>query len=314
MHQPVLMQETLNTLCHRRNGVYVDGTLGSGGHAEAVLEWLNEDGILYGIDRDQEAIDRSCRRLQRFGSRFRAIHGDYRNIGSLLTDVRITEVDGILLDLGVSSEQLDEADRGFSFMNQGPLDMRMDQRQPTKAADVVNAYPEESLRQLLWDYGEETSARRIAEAIIKRRDQRPFETTGDLAELIAKVKGGRRGRRHPATRSFQAIRMEVNQELQGLDQGLEQSLRHLSPCGRLAVISFHSLEDRKVKCFFKEHEGRWESLPEGGERWLGEDPPVRCVTRKAVQPTKAECLENPRARSSKLRVVERLMGPQKRKR
>ncbi len=314
MHQPVLRRETVELLGVRENGVYVDGTLGSGGHAEAVLERLGAGGVLYGIDRDGEALERCGRRLGRFGGMFRPLRGNFAEMGRLLEAAGVNEVDGVVLDFGVSSEQLDTPGRGFSFMNDGPLDMRMDQRQGLTAAEVVNTYPEAALQALLSGFGEERDARRIARAVVARREARRFEGTGDLAALIWAVKGGRRGRQHPATRSFQALRMEVNGELDAVAQGLREALRMLKGGGRMAAISFHSLEDRLVKQFFTEHEGRWISQEAGGERWEGLLPAVRRVTRKPVQPAEAECAENPRARSSKLRVAERVPAPEDRRR
>jgi 16S rRNA (cytosine1402-N4)-methyltransferase len=309
MHQSVLLKETVDLLGVREGGVYVDGTLGSGGHAEAVLERLGPGGVLYGIDRDADALTRSARRLARFGARFRPLRGNYADMARLLGEAGVETVDGVVMDFGVSSEQLDTAARGFSFMQDGPLDMRMDQGQVLTAAVVVNTYPEAALRELLWRLGEEREARRIARRIVERREQGDLTTTGVLAALIEEAKGGRRGRRqHPATKSFQALRMEVNGELDGIEQGLQAGLRLLKTGGRMAVISFHSLEDRAVKQFFREHEGRWEAQAAGGERWVGELPAVRRITRKAVQPSAAECAANPRARSSILRVAERVAG------
>ncbi len=308
VHQPVLLEETVEGLAVRADGIYVDATLGSGGHAEAVLECL-DSGILYGIDRDEEALDRCKRRLNRFGERFRPLLANYAQMGQLLAGAGVTEVDGILMDLGVSSEQLDTVERGFSFQTDGPLDMRMDRRQSLTAEQVVNGYPEDALLLLLREFGEERDAVRVARSIVSRRRECAFERTGDLADWIMKIKGGRRGHQHPATKSFQAIRMEVNGELEGIAQGLAEALVLLKSSGRLAVISFHSLEDRLVKHFFREHEGRWESLAAGGECWQGSLPAVRGLARKPVKPSLLECEENPRARSAKLRVVERVPHP-----
>ncbi len=306
MHRPVLLAETVEGLGVRPDGVYVDGTLGGGGHAEAVLTQLGEGGMLFGIDRDIEALGRCRERLARFGGRFKALHGNYAQMDALLAAEGVGAVDGVVLDLGVSSFQLDTPERGFSFMADGPLDMRMDQGQALTAAGVVNTYAEQPLCDLFRTYGEEPSAWRIAQRVVARRMERPFARTAELAALIWEVKGGRRGRLHPATQCFQALRMEVNRELDGIEQGLQAGLRLLRDGGRLAVISFHSLEDRCVKRFFSAHEGRWISLEAGGARWEGARPAVRRITRKAVQPGAAECVENPRARSSRLRVVERM--------
>ncbi|HAS83263.1 MAG TPA: 16S rRNA (cytosine(1402)-N(4))-methyltransferase [Verrucomicrobia bacterium] len=306
MHRPVLLAETVERLGVRPDGVYVDGTLGGGGHAEAVLAQLGGRGMLFGIDRDVEALGRCQERLARFGGRFKALHGNYAQMDVLLAAEGVTAVDGVVLDFGVSSFQLDTPARGFSFMTDGPLDMRMDQGQALTAAGVVNTYPEQRLCDLFRAYGEEPSAWRIAQRIVARRLERPFERTSELAALIWEVKGGRRGRLHPATQCFQALRMEVNRELDGVEQGLQAGLQLLRTGGRMAVISFHSLEDRCVKRFFSAHEGRWVSQEAGGACWDGVLPAVERITRKAVQPGEAECLENPRARSSRLRVVERV--------
>jgi 16S rRNA (cytosine1402-N4)-methyltransferase len=309
MHQSVLLDEVLELLNPREGGVYVDGTLGSGGHSEAILERIGETGMLLAIDRDRDALERSKKRLKRFGSRCRYAHGNYADIANIADAEGIQEVDGILLDLGVSSEQLDTAERGFSFMHAGPLDMRMNQGAGRTAADVVNGESESDLVRILRVYGEERSARRVAGAIVHRRSERLFETTEDLAEVISVAKGGRRGRTHPATQSFQAIRMVVNGELEGVEEGLRDGTTLVKEGGRMAVITFHSLEDRIVKRFFADHEGRWESLEAGGERWEGNLPPMKRITRKPVQPSEAECKSNPRARSSKLRVAERIDAP-----
>jgi 16S rRNA (cytosine1402-N4)-methyltransferase len=312
MHVPVLPDEVLELMNIREGGVYIDGTMGSGGHSEAILERIGEKGMLLAIDRDEEALERCGRRLARFGDRCRRVHGNYSDIAGIAKSEGLDEVDGILLDLGVSSDQIDTAGRGFSFMHDGPLDMRMDRSQRRTAADVVNGMSERELVSILRKYGEEHSARKVAAVIVRRRAEKSFETTGDLAEVISDAKGGRRGRTHPATKSFQAIRMEVNGELGGVESGLRGGVELLRSGGRMAVITFHSLEDRIVKRFFAAHEGRWESLAAGGERWEGELPAMKRITRKPVQPAEAESLSNPRARSSKLRVAERIMSPYKR--
>ncbi|MBT3194136.1 MAG: 16S rRNA (cytosine(1402)-N(4))-methyltransferase RsmH [Verrucomicrobia bacterium] len=309
MHEPVLMDEVLRFLDIREGGIYIDGTMGSGGHSEAILERIGVDGMLLAIDRDQDAIERCGHRLSRFGNRCRRVHGNYADVAGLAARAGLEKVDGILLDLGVSSDQIDTPERGFSFMHDGPLDMRMDQSVATTAAELVNSASEQDLVSILRTLGEERSAKRVAAAIVHRRNARPFETTGDLAEVISEAKGGRRGRTHPATQSFQALRMEVNRELDGVEAGLKGGLELLKDGGRMAVITFHSLEDRMVKHFFAAHEGRWKSLAAGGEAWEGELPPMKRITRKPVQPTDDECRSNPRARSSKLRVAERIASP-----
>ncbi len=313
MHQPIMTEQVVAGLAIRPNGRYVDGTLGSGGHAAAILARLGPEGRLWGIDRDGAALERSNKRLAVFGRRFRAIRGDYRNMKHLLTQQGIEAVDGVLLDLGISSEQVDEADRGFSFRQDGPLDMRMDQRQSLTAVDIVNGWPEADLVDLLRRWGEEPAARRVARAIVTHRAERPFRTTGDLSQLLETVlvrkHGSAAGRRHPATRCFQALRMAVNDELAGLEMGLQAALAMLPIGGRMAVISFHSLEDRMVKQFFRGHEGRAFALAGGGSVWEGDLPAMKRVNRKACKPTEAECRDNPRSRSARLRVAERVEDP-----
>lgn len=309
MHQSVLKEDVLRLLDVREGGTYIDGTMGAGGHAEAILECIGGNGMLLAIDRDREALERAGRRVEQFGSRCRMVHGNFADMAALAANAGIRAVDGILLDLGVSSEQLDTGRRGFSFRHDGPLDMRMDVSGSRSAADVVNDATEAELVTLFRTLGEERQARRVAAAIVARRRRRAFVTTMDLADVVAAAKGGRRGRIHPATQVFQAIRMEVNGELDGIAEGLDAGLGVLREGGRMAVISFHSLEDRIVKRFFRAHAGRWEALAAGGERWDGTLPPMRRITRKPVRAAEAECGDNPRARSAKLRVAERVAEP-----
>lgn len=307
MHLPVMLDEVVEMLNVKTNGRYVDGTLGSGGHSEAVLERLGPAGRLYGIDRDGAALERCDRRLARYGERYNAFRGHYAEMGEFLARAGVAGVDGVLLDLGVSSNQLDEAERGFSFLHSGPLDMRMDQRQLLTGAEIVNSWDESALADLFYQYGEERQSRRVARAIVERRAIEPFTTTGDLAAVIERALGGRRGAaKHPATRCFQAIRMAVNDELDGVERGLEAALSVLNGGGRLVVITFHSLEDRLVKRFMRRHEGREVSLAAGGSKWEGDEPRVKQISRKVIVPAKAECAANPRSRSAKLRVAERL--------
>lgn len=311
MHQPVMLEAVLKLLQVQENGCYVDGTLGSGGHAEAVLSRLGPTGRLIGIDRDGDALDRCRARLQRFGDQFVPLRGDYREMESLVREMGIDAVDGVLMDFGVSSEQLDTPERGFSFRAGGPLDMRMDQRAALTAAEIVNEWDEKSLADLFFHYGEERGARRAARAIVMRREKEPFGDTLDLGDALEKALGRRHGKagggKHPATRCFQALRIAVNDELEGVDAGLNAALGLLRKGGRMAVISFHSLEDRKVKHFFRAHAGREVSLMAGGSRWEGALPKVRLVTRKAVEATAEEREQNPRSRSARLRVAERLI-------
>jgi len=305
MHVPVLMSEALELLAIRSGGRYIDGTLGLGGHTEAILERSSPDGRVLGIDRDPQALKHSGRRLSRFGDRITLVHANYADVEQMAGEHSFSGADGILIDMGVSSMQLDEADRGFSFMAEGPLDMRMDGTQTTTAADLVNSMPEKELADLIFRLGEEPASRRIAAAIVRERAVSPITTTSRLAGIVADAKGGRRGRIHPATQTFQALRMAVNEELESVRKGLEGALRVLRPGGRLAVITFHSLEDREVKSCFRAHEMREESLPQGGTRVVGREPLVIRVNRKSIAAGDEEVRANPRARSARLRVVER---------
>lgn len=306
MHVPVLMREALDLLAIRSGGRYIDGTVGLGGHTEAMLERCAPDGRVLGIDRDQQALKLAGRRLAHFGRRITLVHGNYGDVEEFAGHHSFAGADGILLDMGVSSMQLDEAERGFSFMADGPLDMRMDRSQKTTAADLVNQMEEKALADLIYRLGEEPASRRIAAAIVRERAVEPITTTARLAAIVADAKGGRRGRIHPATQTFQALRMAVNEELESVRRGLEGALRVLRPGGRLAVITFHSLEDREVKTCFRDHEAREESLPQGGSRMLGREPRVVRVNRKSIPAGEGEVRANPRARSARLRVVERM--------
>lgn len=287
-------------------GRYIDGTLGLGGHSEALLAGSAPDGRVLGVDRDPVALGKSSRRLGAYGDRMTVVQGNYADLSEIAAAHAFTGVDGILLDLGVSSMQLDDAARGFSFMRDGPLDMRMDPGQPVSAADLVNGLSERALADTIYQYGEEPASRRIAAAIVRERQVAPITTTGRLAAIVASAKGGRGGKVHPATQTFQALRMAVNDELDGLRKGLDGALGLLRPGGRLAVISFHSLEDREVKQCFRDHVPREESLPQGGARRVGRKPHVALVNKKAMTAGDAELRANPRSRSAKLRVVERI--------
>jgi len=304
MHEPVLLNETLEYLAVRPGGIYVDGTLGNGGHTRAILVRLAGAGRVIGIDRDWEALERA-RTVVGDEKGVALVQGSFADVGDIVKGMGIQQIDGLLLDLGVSSEQLETAQRGFSFQHDGPLDMRMDRAQETTAADLVNSLPEAGLRRILGSLGEEKAAGRIARAIVRERSSEPIAGTARLAGIVARA-AGRRGRIHPATRTFQALRMAVNDELGALERGLEEGLALLAPGGRMAVISFHSLEDRAVKTCFRAHEGRLESLQAGGSRRVGKSPAVRRLTRKPVTPTAEELARNPRARSAKLRAVERI--------
>ncbi|MBR1920725.1 MAG: 16S rRNA (cytosine(1402)-N(4))-methyltransferase RsmH [Kiritimatiellae bacterium] len=295
-HLPVLLEETVEALAVKPGGRYVDGTLGRAGHAKAIIA---RGGVVLGIDRDAQAVEEVGRVPGLTPVKGR--HGDMEEIAH---ENGWDEVDGVLLDLGVSSPQLDEAGRGFSFLREGPLDMRMDRSGGPTAADIVNFESAERLEEIFRILGEEPNARRIARAIVAERVPRPFRTTVDLARFVERLVGRHSGR-HPATRVFQALRMEVNDEIGELSRALEGGLRLLGDGGRFAVIAFESLTDRLVKRFFGAHEGRMVSLQQGGSRWEGESPRVRAVAKRAVTASREEVTRNPRARSARLRVVER---------
>ena len=306
MHTPVMVREIMDLLAIRPAGRYVDGTVGGGGHARALLERLGPQGFLLALDRDANAIAVAQEALAAWSSQCRFEQGNFGDLKSLAERHGLQAVDGVLLDLGMSSFQVDQAERGFSFMQDGPLDMRMDLSQPTTAAHLVNSMGEAVLAELIRSLSDEPAARRIARAIVRERRQGPIQTTGRLADLVVRVPGTRHGRIHPATRTFQALRMAVNRELESLTKGLAAAIGLLKPGGRLAVLSYHSLEDGCVKRIGKEHIGRRASLPAGGERWEGTLPPVRWITRKPLTATPEEILRNPRSRSAKLRVIERM--------
>ncbi len=306
MHLPVLLTETVERLRPRPGGVYIDGTLGNAGHAEAIVKAMEGQGLFIGIDRDPEALARAGARLAPYGELVRLVHSNFEAIEEVARAAGITQADGIMMDLGVSSNQIGTPARGFSFQDDGPLDMRMDPTRPPTAAELVNGMSEEELARCFRELGEERRARAAARAIVREREQAPIMTTGRLAEIVGPAVGGRRGRIHPATRVFQALRMEVNTELESLREGLEAGIGLLAPGGRMAVISFHSLEDRIVKHCFADHAGRMVSLAAGGEAWEGREPKLQRITRKPVMAGETELAENPRARSAKLRVVEKI--------
>jgi 16S rRNA (cytosine1402-N4)-methyltransferase len=283
----VLLSPAVELLAVRAGGFYVDGTVGLGGHAAEILRRSSPDGRLLGVDRDAEALARARTALARFGERARLVHGNWRELPSMLGDER---PQGVLLDLGVSSLQLDDAERGFSFRADGPLDMRMDRTCGPTAEDVVNGLPERELADLLYRYGEERASRRIARAIVRVRQKGRIRTTGELAEVVrGAASRPRKARRDPATLTFQALRIYVNRELDGLGEGLTAIARTLSSGGRLVVIAFHSLEDREVKQAFR--------------ALAGEE--FRLLTRKPVRPSDDEVAQNPRARSARLRALAR---------
>lgn len=300
-HQSILLDEVVEALVPGPGKLIADGTLGGGGHTEA---FLRAGATVKGIDRDPEARVHASQRLASFGHRFEAVAGCFSEMAQLSREGNWGGLDGILLDLGVSSHQLDEGGRGFSFRQDGPLDMRMGETGVT-AADLVNGWDEARLRQLFWDLGEERSARKIAAWIVAARVRQPFETTLQLADGIASLLG-RRGRTHPATKVFQALRMEVNDELGELQRFLDEAPDLLKPGGRLAIITFHSLEDRMVKQAFREASLAQLDRPEWPAPRPNPDWVYRLLTRKGVAPSAEEISRNPRSRSSRLRVVERL--------
>lgn len=298
-HTPVLVQEVLAYLQPRPGGVYLDCTVGGGGHAEAILQEAGETGRLVGLDRDPEALVVAAERLRPFGARVRLVHGDYRELSHLASVLNLTEVSGVLFDLGVSSLQLNDPSRGFSLTLEGPLDMRMDRSRggPT-ARELLHQLSAEDLTEIIRRYGEERWARRIAGRIVEERKRRPLTTTRELAEVVAAVIPRRFWPRriHPATRTFQALRIVVNQELEGLAGALEAAARLLRPEGRICVIAFHSLEDRVVKHLFRRL-----AAP-------GAIPGLRILTPRPITPRPAEVMQNPRSRSAKLRAAERRRG------
>lgn len=301
-HTPVLLREVLQSLVPKVGKVLVDGTLGGGGHAAA---FLATGALVIGLDQDPEAIATTTARLSDAGGRFTAVRSSFACVSEVLAGLGLARIDGALLDLGVSSYQLDTAGRGFSFQREGPLDMRMDPAGSVTAADIVNTQPVEEITRILKTYGEEPAARRIAARLVRERETRPFTTTLQLAEAVEKVIP-RRGRTHPATRVFQALRIAVNRELEVLCTALEQFSACLAPGGRFAVITFHSLEDRIVKQFFKTRSVEWIDRPEWPAPRPNPDRIFRSITGKAVTASDAEQRANPRSRSAKLRVVEKL--------
>lgn len=307
VHVPVLLEETVARLVTEPGGWHVDGTAGAGGHASALLAAAGLDAHLLALDRDGEALDLAKDALAPFGDRAILERANFTEMAEVAARHGVGEIRGILLDLGVSSMQLDRAERGFSFMRDNPLDMRMDDRQELTAAGLLKSLSQAELADVLRRYGEEPMSRRIAKTIADALARgEPIETTAQLAEWVSRAKGGRRSRIHPATQTFQALRIAVNGELTALAAVLPIALNLLAPGGRLAVISFHSLEDRMVKQFMAAHEGRMESLAKGGSRWIGQLPRARRVTRKAVTASEEEIARNPRSRTAKLRVLERM--------
>lgn len=306
-HVSVLLNETIDGLNINPDGIYVDGTLGGGGHSYEICKRLSDKGRLIGIDQDGEALEAARERLKEFEDKITLVRSNYCEIDTILKDLGIEKVDGIVLDLGVSSYQLDNLERGFSYKSDAPLDMRMDQRQNKTAADVVNNYSENELFRIIRDYGEDKFAKNIAKHIVMARKEKPLETTAELSEIIKasipmkfQAKDG-----HPAKKTFQAIRIEVNQELTVLKESLDTMIDHLNPGGRICVITFHSLEDRITKIKFRENENPCTCPPDFPVCVCGKVSKGKVITRKPIIPSEEEMTENKRSKSSKLRIFER---------
>ena len=306
-HKSVLLDETIESLNIKPNGIYVDGTLGGGGHSYEIAKRLTDGGRLIGIDQDEDAIRAAKERLSEFADRVTIVRDNYCNMPKVLDELGISKVDGILLDIGVSSYQLDEAERGFTYKQDAPLDMRMDQRQEMTAKDIVNGYSEEDLYRIIRDYGEDKFAKNIAKHIVQARQVKPVETTFELDEIIKaaipmkfRATGG-----HPAKKTFQAIRIELNRELEVLDESIDAMTDLLNDNGRLCIITFHSLEDRIVKTRFRKNENPCTCPPDFPVCVCGKKPKGKVITRNPIVPDEEELEENKRAKSSKLRVFER---------
>ncbi len=306
-HKSVLLKETIEGLNIKPDGIYVDGTLGGGGHSYEIARRLDKGGKLVGIDRDEDALRAASERLSEFSDRVKLIRGNYEDMVSILHDQGIFGADGILLDLGVSSYQFDEAERGFSYKKEAPLDMRMDRREKRTAADIINGYTESELYRIIRDYGEDRFAKNIAKHIVNERQKKPIETTTELAEIIkhaipARV---REGGGHPAKKTFQAIRIELNRELDILSGSIEGLIDILNPGGRIAIITFHSLEDKIVKSAFKKAENPCTCPPDFPVCVCGKKSKGRVLTRKPIVSGDEELSENNRAHSAKLRIFEK---------
>ena len=306
-HISVLLDETIDGLDIKPDGIYVDGTLGGGGHSYEILRRLSPKGRLIGIDQDGEALKAAGERLKKFENQITLVRSNYCEIDKVLKELNVEKVDGILLDIGVSSYQLDNLERGFSYKSDAPLDMRMDTRQELTAADVVNTYSENELFKIIKDYGEDKFAKNIAKHIVLARKEKPLETTKELSEVIKRAipmkvqaKGG-----HPAKKTFQAIRIEVNQELTVLKESIDKMIDLLKPNGRICIITFHSLEDRIVKTKFRENENPCTCPPYFTVCVCGKKSKGKVITRKPIIPSEDEIEENKRAKSSKLRIFER---------
>ena len=307
-HVPVLYEEVIEGLDIKSGGTYIDGTLGGAGHSSGICERLGPDGWLIGIDCDSDAIEAAGKRLEGFGCRKSLVKSNYSDVKLVLSELGTEKADGALLDLGVSSFQLDNPERGFSYMHDAPLDMRMDAQGSLRAEDVVNGYSKEELTRIISEYGEERWAARIAQFIVKEREKNRISTTSELVRIIkaAIPAQARREGPHPAKRTFQAIRIEVNNELGRLEGAVSDFIDVLAPGGRLAVISFHSLADRIVKNVFEKHLDPCTCPPDFPVCVCGKKPDIKKITRKPVTAGEKELAENPRARSAKLRIIEKL--------
>lgn len=306
-HVSVLLNECIEGLNIKPNGTYVDCTLGGAGHSSHILKNLSKDGVLVGIDQDRDALTAAKERLKDYDN-VRYVHSNFYNIDNILSDLDIEKVDGILMDLGVSSYQLDEASRGFSYMQDAPLDMRMNRDNDFSAYDIVNNYSEEQLYKVIKDYGEERFAKRIANFIVNAREINPIQTTLELVEIIKNAipAKARREGPHPAKRTFQAIRIEVNSELKILNKTIEDGVERLNKGGRMVIITFHSLEDRIVKLKYRELENPCTCPKEFPMCVCGKKPTIKVLTRKGLAPSKEEIEENPRSRSAKVRILEKI--------
>ncbi len=307
-HEPVMLKETVDSMSCTPGGVYFDGTVGGGGHAYEILVRTDPDGVLIGVDRDEDALSESARRLEPFGDRALLVKGNFADIGNILSELGFQGVRGILLDLGVSSHQFDTPDRGFSFSLDAPLDMRMDQQSGVTAFDIVNGFPEEKLKKIIKDYGEEMMPGRIVRAISERRKLSPIKTTGELAAIIAGALPGRLKKKsiHPATKTFQALRIAVNNELENLHTAIESGIDMLEEGGRFSIIAFHSLEDRMVKNLFRSWEKGCICPPDFPVCCCNRRSKLRVLTRRPFMPGEAEIASNPRARSARLRTAVRI--------
>lgn len=307
-HVSVMLEEAVDKLVWKNSGIYVDGTVGGAGHSQEILKRLEEEGRLIGIDRDMNALDAAKVRLKQYEDKVLLAHSNFSSIKTVLRNNNIDRVDGVLLDLGVSSPQLDEAERGFSYMQDAPLDMRMDKTSALTAGVVVNKYSEDELRDIISEYGEERWASRIARFIVKERAKHPIETTGELVDLIKNAipAAARREGPHPAKRTFQAIRIAVNRELEEIEKVIPDIIDVLTSGGRVCIITFHSLEDRIVKDAFRKLANPCTCPPEFPVCVCNNKPSITVITRKPIIPGEQEIANNPRARSAKLRVAQKL--------